>query len=147
MRWQMTDHIDTFEPWVKLQGRKCVSLEEGYLLKRVGRSGVMPEGLLIESMAQHCRWLAVASSDFSQSALLCEISSLRMDAEARMGDRLEISVEVKERADETFLCSVRARRHEQTIAVGSMRMVLESLTDLSDAEESRLLWRELYGKA
>ena len=47
MRWQLTDHIDQFEPWSRITGRKAVSLEEAYLLERFGVHGYAPEAIVV----------------------------------------------------------------------------------------------------
>lgn len=147
MRWNMLDHVDAFTPWQNLLGRKCVSLEEGYLLGRFGRTGIFPESLLVESLVQHCRWFVIASSNFSQTALLDEIAELHIKAETRMGDVLKIEVLAETHTEENIMCVLQAWVGEELHVQGCLRMQLAPLSHFSHIETTRLMWEEFYAKA
>ena len=147
MRWQMVDHIDYFEPWHCIEGRKNVSLEEGYLLERFGRSGILSEGILVESMVQLGRWLVLASSNFLQSALLDEIASLRIESIPSMGDALSLSARAEAVEGDLLPCCMTVQRQACLVAEGRMVLRLMESNNLVRANTTPLLWRELYGKA
>lgn len=147
MRWRFADRVDAFDPWKLIRGRKGISLEEYSLLERFGRSGVMPESLVLESCVHFARWLVTASSEWRQTCLLKEIEEFVYESEARMGDNLRIDVSVKERAGGHVWVHCAVSADERLIAQGNLALDLVPLTDLQDPESLSIMWQELYGKA
>jgi len=68
---------------------KCVSLEEYFLLERLGRRGSLPESLVLASFVELARWLVVVSSEFESSALLTDVLGFSFRDPLGMGAVLE----------------------------------------------------------
>ena len=147
MRWRFADRIDEFHPWAFIRGRKGISLEEYSLLERFGRSGVLPETLVLESCVHFARWLVSASSEWNASCLLKDIMDFTYESEARMGNNLRIDVSVKERAGDCVWMQCAVSTGERSIARGRLVLDLVPLANLQDPESLKILWQELYGKA
>ena len=62
MKWRVVDRIAPCEPWTAIEGHKCVSLEEYFLMERLGRRGALPESLLLAGFVELGRWLVCVSS-------------------------------------------------------------------------------------
>ena len=156
MRWRFVDRILDFEPWAALRSLKAVSFEEYSLLERHGRAGAFPECLVLESCVESVRWLVAASSGFRSAAALVEVSEFRFVREAGMGDRLEIAIEVLERAENRLRVEVRAdvaprgnasALPSQKTSVARGVLVLETvpLSESFEREDVLALWNEIHG--
>ena len=143
MRWRFADRIDAFEPWTRISGRKSVSLEEYSLLTRLGREGVLPESLVVESCVQLARWLVAKSSSFEQTCLLAGIDSFAFEREVGMGDSLRMTVTVRDRSEDSFS----AHCEVSDVAQGELLLTLIPLAETCDPENTATLWHEIYGQA
>jgi hypothetical protein len=146
MRWQFVDHIETFDPWVSIRGRKCISLEEYHLLARFDRTGVLPESLVLESFVHLGRWLVAASSEFSESALLDEVLDFSFTEELGMGSTLAMEMTVQARQADSLLLICRGWDSQHPVSQGILRLSLHALGELSERQSVLMLWRELNGK-
>jgi 3-hydroxymyristoyl/3-hydroxydecanoyl-(acyl carrier protein) dehydratase len=147
VRWRTIDRIDGFEPWKAISGTKAISFEEGALLERFGRESEYPTTLVIEACVELTRWLVAASSGFTATCLLGEVSKFRLDAPSGTGDRLGISVSVVERGDERLVAEARVERRGVAIGRGALTLELTSLDEHCDPGCEATLWKELYGAA
>jgi len=143
MRWRFVDRVDEFEPWARISGRKSVSLEEYSLLARLGREGVLPESLVVESCVHLARWLAAKSSDFEQTCLLAGIGSFTFEREIGMGDSLLMTLVVQDRSEERLKvhCEV------SNAAQGELLLSLIPLAETCDPENTATMWHEIHGQA
>ena len=156
MRWRFVDRILDFEPWARTRSLKSVSLEEYSLLERHGRAGAYPESLVLEACVESARFLVAASSGFESVAVLVEVREFRFVQEAGMGDRLEIDVNVLERAENELRIACRAAVDAQggarvvpsqvrTIAEGVLVLETVPLSESFEREDMRVLWNEMHG--
>lgn len=110
MRWRFVDRILSFEPWTRTAALKACSLEEYNLLERWGQPGLAPGILALESGIQAARWLVEASSGFTDSMDVREISRWRAGEGLRPGERLRMDVAVAGISGSDIRFSVRLTR-------------------------------------
>lgn len=110
MRWRFTDKVLAFAPWQTIVTLKAGSLEEYSLLERWGRPGEAPAILTLEAGIQSARWLVEASSSFRQTIEPLEISSWRVTAGLRPGERWRVCLRVDERSSERISFNARQER-------------------------------------
>jgi hypothetical protein len=147
MRWRFTDRIEAFEPWVFIRGRKAVSLVEYSLLNLLGREGVFPESLVLESCVHLARWLIMRSSDFKNTCLLSGLDDFNFNQEVGMGDILRTGITVAQRRGHSLKADCEITNGERLIGYGTLTMGLTDLTGFADPEAMKALWQELYAKA
>ncbi len=147
MRWRFIDRIEAYEPWMRIGGRKAISLEEYHLLDVLGRKGVFPESLVLESCVHLVRWLVGASSDFSLSSTLLEVERFAFEHETHPGAVLTVTATVLDKQDDTLKVSCNVMSGNRRCGHGVITCALIPLADIASVEDSRTLWRELYGKA
>jgi len=147
MRWRFVDRVTAFDPWARIEGRKGASLEEYGLLERFGRSGEVPEALVLESAVQLAGWLAMASSDFRQGTLLEEVSGLRFLGRLGAGGAVETVARVEGREAARLVVAWESRGGGAPLCEGRMALALVPLEDLHDRGRVEPLWRELYAQA
>jgi 3-hydroxymyristoyl/3-hydroxydecanoyl-(acyl carrier protein) dehydratase len=147
MRWRFVDRVGRIEPWQRARAEKCVSLEEYFLLERLGRRGSLPESLVLASFVELARWLVVASSEFESSALLTEVQDFAFRGALEMGAVLELEVSVVRRDGATLSVLARGVSRQISVSEGSMSLALCPLRELSTAATARRLWQELHASA
>lgn len=94
MRFILFDKILSCEKGVGGVGVKNVTIGEDFFRNHFDRSAVMPESLLIESVAQVGGWLVAVSCDHKYSAILTKVGSARFYRSVRPGDQLHIDVRI-----------------------------------------------------
>lgn len=144
MRWRLVDRVDAFAAWRSIAGRKAVSLEEYSLLAPLGRPGVFPESLALECGVELARWLAAASSEFRQAAVLEGIEAFAFRGPAGPGAELAVSVEVTRREPEALHVACRIASGGRPAAEGGLRLALVPLAEGFDGNRLAAQWRELY---
>jgi 3-hydroxymyristoyl/3-hydroxydecanoyl-(acyl carrier protein) dehydratase len=147
MRWRFVDRIEAFEPWIFLKGRKSISLEEYCLLEPLGRKGVFPETLVLESCTHLGRWLVMKSSDFVKIGLLSEVRAFSFANECGMEQTLEITVRVQKKEEGFIEAECEATAGGRLICTGGLILGFALLKKLIDPETMRAMWQELYVKA
>jgi 3-hydroxymyristoyl/3-hydroxydecanoyl-(acyl carrier protein) dehydratase len=147
MRWWFVDRIEEFEPWAFLKGRKAISLVEYSLLNPLGREGVFPESLALESCIHLVRWLVIRSSDFKNMCLLSELENFKFNDEVGMGDILSMGITVTMRRGDSLKVDCEATIGERLICYGALTVGMMDLAGLADPEGMKALWQELYVKA
>jgi len=147
MRWRFVDKIESFQPWRSAAGRKAVSLEEYCLYEPLGRKGVLPESLILESCVQLVRWLVAKSSQFDSTCVLSEIESFSLLGEVGMGEVVGIAVAIISRGPDRLRAECRVCRDGETVARGALSVDLLPLAEGSDPAASKTIWRELYGSS
>lgn len=164
MRWQFVDRITRFERWAAIEGRKAVSLEEYSLLEPLGRKGMLPETLVLESCVHLARWLVVASSDFQDSCLLTGADDFAFEREAGAGSSLVMSLtcdpgrlpqlrtqedggRTREPDPGEFEVRCVVTDGRDRLAHGDLRLCRIPLGEIAVPDEEAAMWRELYGKA
>lgn len=146
MRWRFVDRVEAFEPWTFLRGRKSISLEEYCLLGPLGRQGVFPESLVLESCTHLGRWLVMKSSDFRNGGLLSEVPEFFFANECGMDQSLEMTVCVQKKEEGFIEAACDATAEGRPICRGVLILVLTGLGELVDPETMRATWQELYVK-
>ena len=144
MRWRFVDRVTAFEPWRLAEGVKALSLEEYSLCEPLGRKGVAPESLVLETCVHLLRWLVMRSSDFSQTCLLAQIDAFSFAREVGMGDVLVIFVTVVRQDGGRLAAECRVRCRDQSVARGVLTVELLDLAEALDPELAQATWRELY---
>jgi hypothetical protein len=139
--------MEAFEPWTFLKGRKAISLEEYCLLEPLGRKGVFPETLVLESCVHLGRWLVMKSSDFVKIGLLSEVREFSFANECGMEQSLEMSVRVQKKAEGSIEAACEATAEGRSICRGVLILDLMELGEFIDPETMRATWQELYVKA
>jgi len=147
VRWRFVDRVTDVEPWKRAIVRKAISLEEYSLLKPFGRKGEFPESLVLECCVEAVRWLVAASSEFTQTCVLGEVSEFRFQRIVGMGDRLEIAPTVRERGEKEMRIECRVMCSGTEAARGQISVVLSPLSESFDADWIKGNWREIYGAA
>jgi len=143
MRWRFVDRIDSFQPWQAATGRKAISFEEFSLCERLGRKGVLPESMVLESCVHLVRWLVAASSDFASTSVLSEVERFALLREVGAGDSLALTAAVLAREAERVRVECRAECGGQAVAEGVLVVELLPLPACAPPEDARSLWREL----
>jgi 3-hydroxymyristoyl/3-hydroxydecanoyl-(acyl carrier protein) dehydratase len=141
------DRIEAFEPWIFLKGRKSISLEEYCLLEPLGRKGVFPETLVLESCTHLGRWLVMKSSDFVKIGLLSEVRAFSFANECGMEQTLEITVRVQKKEEGFIEAECEATAEGRLICTGGLILGFALLKKLIDPETMIAMWQELYVKA
>jgi hypothetical protein len=147
MRWRFVDRMAGFEPWLSLRGRKSISFEEYCLLEPLGRKGVFPETLVLESCTHLGRWLVMKSSDFVKIGLLSEVREFSFANECGMEQSLEMTVRVQKKEEDSIEAAFEATAEGRPICRGVLIFGFTGLGELIDPETMRATWQELYVKA
>jgi hypothetical protein len=143
MRWRFVDKVESFQPWQAATGRKAISFEEASLCERLGRKGVLPESLVLESCVQLVRWLVAASSEFATTCLLTEVERFALLHKVGMGDSLALAATVLGREAGRLRVECRVECRGQAVAEGVLSVELLPLSACAPPEDTRSLWREL----
>ena len=147
MRWRFVDRIEAFEPWASAKGRKSISLEEYSLLEPLGRKGMFPETLVLESCIHLGRWLVMRSSDFEKSCLLSEARNFAFMKQAGIGQVLTMTALVRRREGDALVIGCEATIGQRQICKGDLTLSLMPLREVLNREGMKAMWQELYGKA
>lgn len=147
MRWRFVDRVTAFEPWTRIEGRKCVSLEEYSLLDAFGREGEFPESLVIESCVQFARWLVAASSGFRQFSTLVSVGGFLFENTVRPGHALDVAVTITARSDDLIETRCEVSVPSGTVGKGVLCLRIVPLHDFNDPDNMRVMWKELRGQA
>ena len=143
MRWRFVDKIESLQPWQAAAGRKAISFEEFSLYEPLGRKGVLPASLVLESCVHLVRWLVAASSEFASTCLLSEVERFALRREVGMGDSLAIAATVLAREPERLRVECRADCAGSAVAEGVLSVDVLPLAACASPRETRSLWREL----
>jgi hypothetical protein len=147
MRWRFVDRVGSIEPWARVRGEKCVSLEEYFLLERLGRRGTLPESLLLASFVELGRWLVIVSSDFELSAVLTEITGFGLRDSLSMGAVLDLELAAASRGGNVLTLRAKGVRGQAPVCDGTMSLALRPLRELSTTVTARRLWQEVHAAA
>jgi len=94
MRFVLFDKIDSFDKGIGCVGTKNVTIGEDYFLDHYSRLPLMPEPLMIESLAQVGGWAITLSNDYKYSPILAKIGIAKFFRPVRPGDQLKVHVEI-----------------------------------------------------
>jgi hypothetical protein len=144
MRWRFVDRVVSIEPWKRARAEKCVSLEEYFLLERLGRRGTLPESLFLASFVELARWLVIVSSEFRESALLTEIANFRICRSLSMGAVLGMDVAVVGRTADALTLRAQGGSCGAAVCEGTLTLAPCPLGKLSTTATARRLWQELH---
>lgn len=135
---------------------KAGSLEEYSLLERWGKAGNVPATLLLESCVHAARWLVEASSSFTQSCILRDITYWRSMDDLLPGERFCVSLRVADRsASHLSLAAYQTRvmpgesvpgvdfRRCEDEADGLFSVAFAPLGEWHSPGDRECLWREL----
>ena len=96
MRFLLFDRIISFAEGKGGKGIKNVTLGEDFLIKHYDRFPVMPESLIIESMAQLGGWTISVSSHYQYVAIMVMVEGVKFYRSVIPGDQLLLDVEIGE---------------------------------------------------
>jgi len=145
MRWQFIDKITDIAEWSSIEAVKAVSFEEYQLYVPLGRQGVFPESLLIESCTEVIRYLVVFSSHRKTTALLSEVRNFKIDKPVQKGSCLILSAQVKKRNNEFVYAECTINCEKQVVATGQLTCRLDPLDEYIDPIYMSEKMREVYG--
>lgn len=94
MRFLLFDKIVGLKKGISCVGVKNVTIGEDFFKDHYARKPLMPEPLLIESIAQVGGWAVTLSSDYKHSVILAKIGNARFFKSVRPGDQLIIQTEI-----------------------------------------------------
>jgi len=147
VRWRLLDHVNDLVPWVRISGRKAVSLEEYLLLEPFGRQGFLPESLILACCVELARWLVAASSGFSLTATLSEVREFRVDEPAGIGQLLDLTGRARTRRRDELELECRVTSMAEPVAGGTITVAFMPTNECFDPTALETLWGELYGPA
>ncbi len=147
MRWRLVDRVDSIDPWKEIAGRKAVSLEEYSLLERFGAEGEIPATMLIGAFAELGRWLFMASSGFEGSALMDGIEGFAIERAPGRGETAMLTARVAGKTTGGLRLECTGECGGAKIAHGVISMSAAPLGEMQDAEDARIIWREIHGEA
>lgn len=116
MRWIWIDKFVEFQRGLRAVAVKNVTLAEEHLHDHFPGFPVMPECLMIESMAQTGGILVGHARDFREKVVLAKINKAVFFDFVRPGDSLRVEAEVQTTAPEAAVTRGRILREGQTIA-------------------------------
>ena len=143
MRWQLIDRLADLAPWQRVVARKAVSLEEYDLLAPLGRAGVLPESLLLETAVAALRALVEVSSQATRTAVLAAVDDFRYAGRAGCGDVVTVAAAVTARDDATLTARCDLRAGGRPLAAGTLTVALLALAEVADPRDAATLAREL----
>ncbi len=147
MRWRLVDRIEGWDAWGSIRAVKCISLEEGHLLERLGRRGVWPESLALGSLVELARWLIIASSDFNESGVLREVEGFTLADQVGLGASLSLTATVLERHPAQLRLGASCHSGGALVGTGTLKLGLTALGELIRPDHARRLWQEIHGTA
>lgn len=145
MRWQFIDKITEVVDWKSIEAVKAVSFEEYQLYVPLGRQGVFPESLLIESCTEMIRYLVIYSSLHKTTALLSEVTNFKIHDPAEKGAYLILSAQVKKKNNEFVYAECTINCGKQVVASGQLTCKLNPLDEYIDPIYMSEKMREVYG--
>ncbi len=95
MRFYLFDRVIDFVSGCEASGIKNVSSQEEFLIDHYDRHPVMPNPLIIESLAQLGGWLITVSSDYKYLAVMVMIKGVAVQGEAVPGDQIRLYTRIE----------------------------------------------------
>lgn len=140
MRFHLIDRIDTWEPEKLIVAHKLTSRAEDYWTE----GGVMPTGLLLETVCQAATWLLMLGSDFRRRAALLSVDTADYSGDVVPGDILDIEVSIASVTDEAAVIDGVVLVGGVTVLTASGIMcALLAADTLEDPAETRRMAAEL----
>ncbi len=99
MRFYLFDRIVEFEKEKRCVGVKSVSLTEDFFINHYKRKPVMPECLVMESIAQVGGWAVSASAEFAELSILSSVAKFKSHHPVYPGDQLRLEIEITSAGD------------------------------------------------
>lgn len=94
MRFLLFDKIIGLKKGAKGTGIKNITLGEDFFIKHYDKTPIMPEPLIIESIAQVGGWVIAVSCNYKYSAIMVMVGRAKFYNLVRPGDQLIIHVEL-----------------------------------------------------
>ena len=91
----MFDRIISFSD-IETIGVKCITAGEDFFSKHYDKKRIMPESLLIESLAQVGGWSITVRSEFRLFAIMCMVNNVKYYKLVKPGDRLFLRTNIIE---------------------------------------------------
>ena len=114
MRWFFIDRLTYIEKGRRASALKNITIGEEYLHDLYPGFPIMPNSLVIESMAQTGGILIGHAFDFRYPVVLAKVDAVAFDGFSRPGDQLEIEVVLKGSREGVF-------RVEGTVTIAGRR--------------------------
>ncbi len=135
MRFYLFDRVTSFIPGKEAHGIKNVSQQEEFLIDHYARLPVMPEPLIIESLAQLGGWAITVSSDYKYFAVMVMIKNASFKGSATPGDQLQLQVTIEGISDYGAHISAKAEvGNAPVVEVGDITYVLYPIPEPEQAE-------------
>ena len=142
MRFLLFDRVTHFEPGVRIEGVKCITLTEECLKGHFGLRPLFPGSLLIESMLQLSAWPAIARHDYGCSLVLLRIDDVEVPADLAPGVEVRITGELQSSNPKASVA--RATLRVDGERVGGIGRILYGHIPVPDPEVLRARFR-YYG--
>ena len=144
MRWFMLDRFVKMEKGKYAKAIRNITLGEGYLHDHFCGFPVMPNTLIIESLAQTGGILAGYSLDYSKRVILAKVERAEFFDMALPGDTLELEAELADLREEG--CRVQAWAHvgEKKIAEANLMFIHLKTDDLPNLPKENFVFNRRF---
>ena len=145
MKWRMVDRIVAWEPWQSISGAKCVSFEEYNLPAALGLPEQLPPTLVLQSVFELARWLAIISSDFTRLGIVRATQRVVLHSPVAPGERMRMDVKVRNHDDQAMVFDATGQvGNRAVIAAEGCLAELWPLQTCHDAADLRTLLDEIH---
>jgi 3-hydroxyacyl-[acyl-carrier-protein] dehydratase len=138
MRFNLVDRIVAVEVGRSLRAVKQLTLGEDYLADHFPTFPVMPGVLMLQTLVEAGSWLLRATDDFRHSMIvLREVKNVKYGTFMEPGRRMDITVELRERAGPTAVLKGKGECEGQTAVAARLVLACYNLQDRDPA------WQEV----
>jgi 3-hydroxyacyl-[acyl-carrier-protein] dehydratase len=146
MRWIWIDKFVEFNSGASAVAIKNVTMAEEHLHDNFPGFPIMPECLMIESMAQTAGLLVGQARDFKEKVILAKINKAVFHNYVRPGDTLKIHAKIESITAEAASTSGKITRNDETIAeVDLMFSHIDNNLAGKKFPEENFVFTELFG--
>lgn len=143
MRWSFLDKVISLGDQ-SIAAQKAVSFEEYSLEEPLGRRGILPGTLILESILEAARILTEVRSEFKQTCLLSEIEQFEIKKFPWMGEVIFIEALIAKEKQNNMVLDCCYKINNQLAGKGILAVDIVPLSDLADPIDRRALIKELY---
>ncbi len=150
MRFILLDRITEFQPGIRIETVKALSLAEEYLGDHFPDYPVLPGVLMVEALVQSAAMLVHLTNDFSHSmVVLAEARNVKYKSFVKPGNVMRMTVEAKsiEAAGSSFKAAARVDDKSMVVARLKLRHFNLSEKDESLADVDAGIVKEMKNRA
>jgi len=144
MRWFLLDKFVKLEKGKYAKAIKNITLGEGHLHDHFCGFPVMPNALIIESLAQTAGILAGFSSDYKYPVILVKVQKAEFFEMALPGDTLELEAELSDIRQEGCRAQCWAHVADKKVAEVHLMFVHLRDTDKTGVPEGNFVFNERF---